>query len=65
MRYARSDTAFPTTWRLTVDKLEHSDEVTPSCAPDQGGEWIPIEKLSEGAEHIGGMLVRSEQMRTS
>jgi transcriptional regulator with GAF, ATPase, and Fis domain len=27
------------------------------------GEWIAIEKLSEGADHIGGMLVRSEQMR--
>jgi transcriptional regulator with GAF, ATPase, and Fis domain len=28
------------------------------------GEWIPLEKLTEGAEHMGGMVVRSEQMRT-
>ncbi len=26
-------------------------------------EWIGIEKLSEGAERVGGMLVRSEQVR--
>jgi two-component system response regulator AtoC len=27
-------------------------------------EWISVESLSEGAEHIGGMMVRSEEMRT-
>lgn len=49
-----------------MDDAEHSNEhsePTPSCAPEQTGGWIPIEKLSDGAEHIGGMLVRSEQMR--
>ncbi len=46
-----------------MDNLAHS-EVTTAVAPQPAGEWIPIEKLSEGAEHIGGMLVRSEEMRT-
>ena len=45
-----------------MDDLEHA-ELTIPATPDQTGEWIAIEKLSEGAEHIGGMLVRSEQMR--
>ena len=45
-----------------MDNLAHS-EVTTAVAPQPAGEWIPIEKLSEGAEHIGGMLVRSEEMR--
>ena len=38
-------------------------EVTTSPAPESAAEWIAIEKLSEGAEHMGGMLVRSEEMR--
>ena len=46
-----------------MNNLAHG-EVTTSTATDQADEWIPIEKLSEGAEHIGGMLVRSEQMQT-
>ncbi len=41
-----------------------SGEVTTSPAPESTAEWFAIEKLSEGAEHIGGMLVRSEEMRT-
>jgi len=45
-----------------VDNLAHG-EVTTVPASAQP-EWIAIDKLSEGAEHIGGMLVRSEQMRT-
>ncbi len=43
-----------------MDNLAHG-EVT--SAPDEAAEWIAIEQMSEGAEHIGGMLVRSEQMR--
>ena len=45
-----------------MENLAHSELTTATAAT--GGEWIAIEKLSEGAEHIGGMLVRSEQMRT-
>jgi len=39
-------------------------ELTPSTAPQALDEWIPLEQLADGAEHIGGMVVRSEQMRT-
>jgi transcriptional regulator with GAF, ATPase, and Fis domain len=46
-----------------VDYLAN-DQLTASITPEPAGEWIPVEKLSEGAEHIGGMVVRSEQMRT-
>jgi two-component system response regulator AtoC len=46
-----------------VENLGH-DDLTPVLAPQIAGEWIPLEELTEGAEHIGGMVVRSEQMRT-
>jgi two-component system response regulator AtoC len=46
-----------------VDNLAPG-EVTASPTPESTAEWFAIEKLSEGAEHIGGMLVRSEEMRT-
>jgi two-component system response regulator AtoC len=36
---------------------------SPTTLP-QAGEWVSIERLSEGAEHIGGMVVRSEEMLT-
>ena len=39
-------------------------ESTPSATPQPAAEWIPLENLSQGAEHIGGMVVRSEQMRS-
>ena len=39
-------------------------ELTTSSVAEQIGEWFAIERLSEGAEQIGGMVVRSEQMRT-
>jgi transcriptional regulator with GAF, ATPase, and Fis domain len=45
-----------------VDNLTH-DQVTLSHSPHEPGDWTPIEALSEGAEQIGGMVVRSEQMR--
>jgi len=45
-----------------VDYLAY-DEATPSITPPLAGEWISIEQLTEGAEHIGGMLVRSDQIR--
>ncbi len=41
-----------------------NDDVTPSLTPASADEWIPLDKLQDGAEHIGGMVVRSEQMRT-
>ncbi len=43
-----------------MDDLAHGEVIS---APEHSAEWIAIEKLSEGAEHIGGMLVRSEEMR--
>ena len=46
-----------------MDNLAH-DDLSFAVAPQDPGEWIPVEKLIEGAEHIGGMVVRSEQMRT-
>jgi two-component system response regulator AtoC len=45
-----------------VGNLAHN-ELTTSTATELNGEWLAIEKLSEGADHIGGMMVRSEQMR--
>jgi DNA-binding NtrC family response regulator len=43
--------------------VENLVQNEPTTATEANGEWIAIEKLSEGADHIGGMLVRSEQMR--
>ncbi len=43
--------------------MENLVQNEPTTATEANGEWIAIEKLSEGADHIGGMLVRSEQMR--
>jgi len=40
------------------------EQVTASTISLSGDDWISIDALSEGAEHIGGMVVRSEQMRT-
>ncbi len=40
-----------------MDDLAHDALTEPGC------EWISIEKLSEGTEHIGGMVVRSDEMR--
>jgi two-component system response regulator AtoC len=45
-----------------VDYLK--GEVASPTMPPQPGEWVSIERLSEGAEHIGGMVVRSEEMLT-
>jgi transcriptional regulator with GAF, ATPase, and Fis domain len=39
------------------------DQVNASPAALSGNDWISLDALSEGAEHIGGMVVRSEQMR--
>ncbi len=39
-------------------------EPTASTTPAPAGDCIAIDNLSDGAEHIGGMLVRSEQMRS-
>jgi two-component system response regulator AtoC len=63
MRIARSTAVFPLIWRLTVENLAHDDLTPAAIAPQIAGEWIPLEQLTEGAEHIGGMVVRSEQMR--
>jgi two-component system response regulator AtoC len=38
-------------------------ELAASAMSQQTGEWISIASLSEGAEHVGGMMVRSEEMR--
>ena len=46
-----------------MNYLEHG-EPTASTTPAPAGDCIAIDKLSEGVEHIGGMLVRSEQMRS-
>ena len=46
-----------------MDYLANGELTTPTT-PQQAGDWIAIEKLSAGAEHIGGMVVRSEEMRT-
>jgi two-component system response regulator AtoC len=46
-----------------VENLAHDDLTPAAIAPQIAGEWIPLEQLTEGAEHIGGMVVRSEQMR--
>jgi len=46
-----------------VDYLEDA-ELRALSTPERAGDCIAIDKLSEGAEHIGGMLVRSEQMRS-
>jgi transcriptional regulator with GAF, ATPase, and Fis domain len=54
---------FPIIWRSTVDYLTKS-ETTTSIVSELDPEWIAIDRLSEGAEHLGGMVVRSEQMRT-
>ncbi len=43
-----------------MDNLAHGELTS---APEPAAEWIAIAQMSEGAEHIGGMLVRSEQMR--
>ena len=43
----------PGTWRSRTPIVTSS-----------AGEWITVEKLFDGADHIGGMVVRSEQMRT-
>ncbi|HLI81388.1 MAG TPA: sigma-54 dependent transcriptional regulator [Candidatus Binataceae bacterium] len=42
---------------LTHDKIMLS-------SPHEPANWIPVEALSAGAEQIGGMVVRSEQMRS-
>ncbi len=38
-------------------------EVAISTPTEPSGEWIAVEKLSAGVQHIGGMMVRSEQMQ--
>jgi transcriptional regulator with GAF, ATPase, and Fis domain len=38
-----------------------NNQVTVTNSPS---DWMPLELLSEGVEHIGGMVVRSEQMRS-
>ena len=40
-----------------------NEQATPSTTASEAEGWVAIESLSEGAEHIGGMVVRSEQMR--
>src|SRR5580700_10164478 len=61
-RIVSSDGCAPPNWRITVENLIH-DQVTLSHSPHKPDDWIPIEALSEGAEQIGGMVDRSEQMR--
>ena len=39
------------------------DQTNPSTPIPLADDWITIDALSEGAEHIGGMVVRSEPMR--
>ena len=45
--------------------MDDSANVEPAnlIASEPDTEWIPLEKLREGGEHVGGMVVRSEQMR--
>jgi two-component system response regulator AtoC len=75
MRAAPLKAVFPQQGRYTVEDFGNDltncpvpgpspNESTIPTACEQDGEWIPLEKLSEGSEHIGGMLVRSAQMQT-
>src|SRR5579871_5502503 len=56
-------TVSPLAWRSTVENLEHGEVGTP-VVTSPGGEWLTVEKLFDGADHIGGMVVRSDEMRT-
>jgi transcriptional regulator with GAF, ATPase, and Fis domain len=45
-----------------VDDCANVEPVNLIASPPDT-EWVALEQLREGGEHVGGMLVRSEQMR--
>ncbi len=47
---------------MEIDRESLNRDV-PGCDGASGDEWVAIDRLAEGAENLGGMVVRSEPMR--